>query len=71
MTLEVTPGQVGLNTIKVTLRDNFGSPITNATDVRMRLSYLDADLGETAVSAIPTGDGEFTLTDQTIGIAGA
>ena len=32
---------------------------------------LDADLGETAVSAVSTGDGEFTLTDQTIGISGA
>ena len=71
MNLEVIPGQVGPNTIKVTLRDGFGSPITNATDVRVRLSYLDADLGETAVSAVPTGDGEFTLADQTIGIAGA
>ena len=54
MTLEVTPGQVGPNMIKVSLRDGFGSPITNVTDVRVRLSYLDADLGETAVSAIPT-----------------
>jgi copper transport protein len=71
MTLEVIPGQVGPNTLKVSLRDGFGSPITNATDVRVRLSYLDADLGETAVSAVPTGDGEFTLTDQVIGIAGA
>ena len=71
MTLEVIPGQVGPNMIKVSLRDGFGSPITNATDVRVRLSYLDADLGETAVSAIPTGDGEFTLSDRLIGIAGA
>ena len=71
MTLEVIPGQVGPNTINVTLRDNFGDPITNVTDVRVRLSYLDADLGETAVSAVPTGGGEFTLADRTIGIAGA
>ena len=71
MTLEVIPGQVGPNTIKVSLRDGFGSPITNATDVRVRLSYLDADLGETAVSAIPAGNGEFSLTDQVIGISGA
>ena len=71
MTLEVIPGQVGPNMIKVSLRDGFGSPITNATDVRVRLSYLDADLGETAVSAIPTGEGEFTLSDRLIGIAGA
>lgn len=71
MILEITSGWVGLNTIKVTLRDGFGSPITNATNVRVRLSYLDADLGETAVSATPLGDGEFTLADQIIGIAGA
>lgn len=71
ITIEVIPGQVGPNTITVTLTDGFGSPITNATDVRVRLSYLDADLGETAVSAVSSGEGEFTLTDQTIGIAGA
>ena len=71
MTLEITPGQVGPNTIRITLRDGFGEPITNATDVRVRLSYLDADLGETAVSAVQTGEGEFTLDDQVIGIAGA
>lgn len=71
MTLEVIPGRVGPNTIEVTLRDGFGNPITNATDVRARLSYLDADLGETAVSATSVGDGEFILTDQVIGIAGA
>ena len=71
MTLEITPGKVGPNTIKVTLRDGFGNPITNVTDVRVRLSYLDEDLGETAVSATSVGDGEFALTDQIIGIAGA
>ena len=71
MTLEITPGKVGPNAIKVTLRDGFGSPITNVTDVRVRLSYLDEDLGETAVSATSVGDGEFALTDQIIGIAGA
>ena len=71
MTLEITPGKVGPNTIKVTLRDGSGSPITNSTDVRVRLSYLDEDLGETAVSATSVGDGEFALMDQIIGIAGA
>ena len=71
MTLEVIPGQVGPNTIEVSLRDGSGSPITNVTDVRVRLSYLDADLGETAVSATSVGDGKFILADQIIGIAGA
>ena len=71
MTLEITPGRVGTNTMRITLRDAFGGPITNATDARVRLSYLDDDLGETAMSAVPTGEGEFALTDQVIGIAGA
>ena len=71
ITLEISPGAVGPNRITVTLGDGFGRPITNVTDARVRLSYLDADLGETAVSAAASGDGEFTLSDQVIGIAGA
>ena len=71
ITLSVEPGQVGPNTLSLSLQDRFGEPITNATDVRARLSYLDADLGEPELSAIPNGDGEFVLEDQLIGIAGA
>ena len=47
MKLEIDPGQVGPNTVAVSLKDMSGSPIANATDVRVRLSYLDADFGET------------------------
>ena len=71
MTLEVDPGQVGLNTIRVSLTDQSGSPITNATDVRVRLSYLDADFGETPYSAPEVGEGEYVLDEQLISIAGA
>ena len=71
MTLQIIPGQVGPNTIKVSIRDRLGEPITNATDVRLRLSYLDADLGETPLSAAHTGGGEYLLEGQLIGIAGA
>ena len=71
MTLEIDPGHVGLNTVRVSLTDQSGAPITNATDVTVRLSYLDADLGETAYSATETGEGEFALDEQLISIAGA
>ena len=71
MTLEVDPGQVGPNTIGVSLTDRSGSPITNTTDVRVRLSYLDADFGETPYSAPEVGEGEFVLDEQLISIAGA
>ena len=71
MMLEIEPGQVGPNTIDVTLTDPSGAPITNATDVRVRLSYLDADFGETPYSATEVGEGEFVLEEQFISIAGA
>ena len=71
MTLEVDPGQVGPNTIGVSLTDNSGDPITNVTDVRVRLSYLDADFGETPYSATQVGEGEYVLDEQLISIAGA
>ncbi len=71
MTLEIDPGQVGPNVIGVSLTDRSGAPIANATDVRVGLSYLDADLGETPYSATEIGEGEFALDDQLIGIAGA
>ena len=71
MTLDIDPGQVGPNTIRVSLTDNSGAPITNATDVRVRLSYLDADFGETPYSAPEVGKGEYVLDQQVISIAGA
>ena len=71
MTLRIIPGQVGPNRIEVSVRDRFDDPITNATDVRVRLSYLDADLGETPLSATRTGGGEYLLDEQLMGLAGA
>ena len=70
--LSVEPGAVGLNDARITLADAIsGVPIADATDVRLRLSYLDDDLGETAYSADNVGAGEYVLEGQTIGIAGA
>ncbi|MCE2458687.1 MAG: copper resistance protein CopC [Dehalococcoidia bacterium] len=71
MALEIDPGLVGPNTVHISLTDLSGSPITNATDVRVRLSYLDADFGEIPYSATEVGAGEFALEDQLISIAGA
>ena len=71
MTLDIDPGQVGPNTIHVSLADRSGAPIANVTDVRVRLSYLDADFGETPYSATQVGEGEFVLDEQLISIAGA
>ncbi|MCI0438660.1 MAG: copper resistance protein CopC, partial [Chloroflexi bacterium] len=59
--LEIEPGSVGPNTLTVSLRDALGRPIENATDVRVRLSYLDADLGEEPVPAENVGGGRYVL----------
>ena len=71
LTLEIDPGWVGPNSIMVSVQDRLGTPITNATDVRVRFSYLDADLGETPMSADRAGLGRYVVENQTIGIAGA
>ena len=68
--VEIEPGQVGSNTIAVTLTDRLGDRIANATGVDIRLSYLDADLGEGLLSTAPGGDGEYLAADAPINIAG-
>ena len=69
--LRIEPGRLGANDIAVTLRDRLGAPVDNASGVSVRLAYLDADLGEAAVEAVPAGDGKYMVEDGVIGIAGA
>ena len=69
--LAVEPARVGVNTFTVKLADRFGEPIENATDVRLRVSYLDADFGEESVPTVNIGGGEYRLADSALSIAGA
>ena len=69
--LEVRPAAVGPNDITVSMADRLGDPITNATDVAVRLTYLETDLGEEAVSAVPAGKGDYRLEDVPLSISGA
>ena len=72
--LEIEPGRVGSNRVTVSLEDRLGAPIISseqgATDVRVLLTYLGADLGESAVSARPVGDGTYVVEESQISIAG-
>lgn len=68
--VEVEPGQVGPNTVTVTLTDRRGDRIANATGVDVRLTYLDADLGEGHLSTERIGEGEYLAADARINIAG-
>ena len=68
--LTLEPVRVGPNSVTVDLKDRFDAPITNATDVRLTLSYLGLDLGEEPVSAKHTGGGRYVLEEALLGIAG-
>ena len=68
--LEIEPGRVGPNNLTISLEDRLGSPIANATDVSVLLTYIGADLGEDPVPAVPTGDGVYALKGSQISIAG-
>ena len=54
----------------MSLEDRLGTPIDNASDVSLRLTYLDADLGETRATAGPLGGGDYSAEDVLLSIAG-
>ncbi|MBI2847027.1 MAG: copper resistance protein CopC/CopD [Chloroflexi bacterium] len=68
--LQIKPGQVGLNRAEVSLADLRGSPVDNASDVSIRLRYLNAELGENPASATPAGQGRYVLNRAYLSIAG-
>lgn len=68
--LEIEPGTVGTNKLFVDLKDRFDNPIANATDVRLTVSFLDADLGEIPESMDNQGGGRYVLEDGLFSIAG-
>ena len=68
--LEVEPGRVGPNRILVSLEDRLGVPIDNASDVSVRLAYLDADLGETRATAGSLGGGDYAVEEVLLSIVG-
>ena len=71
MSLRVEPARVGANDLTITLEDRLGNPIADASDVRLRTRYLDADLGEETASAVEMGDGSYLLERAQLSIAGA
>lgn len=68
--VELDPGDVGTNTVSVALTDRRGDPIANANDVRVRLKFLEDDLGEPLISLEDQGDGTWSGDDFGITIGG-
>ena len=68
--LSITPGGVGQNSVQVTLTDRRGAPLLNASDVRVRLRFLEEDLGEALRSLSSDGGGVWSSGDFSIAIGG-
>jgi len=68
--IKIDPAEVGKNNIIVRITQPNGEAIENAVDVRVRLKFVDDDLGEPLVSLEDTGAGIWRLNDAQLNIAG-
>jgi copper transport protein len=68
--IKIDPAEVGKNDVIVRLTKPTGEVIDNAVDVRVRLKFVDDDLGEPLVSLRDTGAGIWRLDDALLNIAG-
>ncbi len=69
--LEIRPGLVGANRFLIALNDRLGNPIVNATEVSLRLTYLDAEVEPAVLSATNLGGGRYAVEAAQLDIAGA
>ncbi|MBM3943374.1 MAG: c-type cytochrome [SAR202 cluster bacterium] len=69
--LAIEPGVVGLNRVLVSLADQTGSPIANATEIALTFTNLDTDLGEASYVAAPVAGGRYVVEEVRLSVAGA
>jgi mono/diheme cytochrome c family protein len=70
ITLTVTTGRVGPNSMVVALTDRRGAPVRSASQVELRLNALEADLGELTAYASARGDGTYILDEALLSLVG-
>jgi copper transport protein len=70
MTITVSPARLGYNLVAVQLKDRRGDPITNATDVRARLVYLEEDLGSEFIAGLDHGGGIWIVHGAPLTVSG-
>jgi len=68
--IKIDPAEVGENDVIVRITNPNGVAIENAVDVRVRLKFVDDDLGEPLISLEDTGAGIWRLNDAQLNIAG-
>ncbi len=66
----IHPAEVGENDVTVQLSEPSGTVVQSAVDVRVRLKFIDDDLGEQLVSLEDKGGGTWSLTGARLDIAG-
>ncbi len=70
MDVAVSPLKTGYNLAQIKLKDRRGDAVTNATEVRARLSYRGEDLGAPFLSGIYHEDGLWIVHGLPVSIAG-
>lgn len=66
--LEITPGWVGSNTFNVKLTGADGSPVTDASLIRLR--FTSGSLGESELRPEHIGDGVYSIIGENLSVAG-
>ncbi|MBM4404846.1 MAG: c-type cytochrome [Chloroflexi bacterium] len=69
VSVRVTPGVVGSNTIVVEARDRRGA-IANAREVRVTTTFLGGDLGAQSAIAANQGDGRYIVESLSLSVTG-
>ena len=68
--MEISPGRVGSNDLTVSLTDRLGEPISDASEVMVKLVYVESDLGEDTRVAETQGDGTYVRREAQLSIGG-
>ncbi|MDQ7829615.1 MAG: FixH family protein [Armatimonadota bacterium] len=69
LTVALSPGRPGLNTVTVTVRDRAGRPVT-AQRVDLRFTYLDQPVGTVVERARPAGPGAYVVSTAAAAVVG-
>ncbi|MBX7110278.1 MAG: copper resistance protein CopC [Dehalococcoidia bacterium] len=67
----VAPGTVGTNRVVVTVADRNGAPVNDASNVLVRLKFLDRDLSPIELTATSVGGGRYEVPPTVLSIVGA
>lgn len=67
---QIGPGTAGTNRVTIEVADRSGDPVTDATNVLVRLKYLDRDLSPIEVTALHTEGGTYEPPPVVMAIAG-